>query len=289
MSSQPAFLLEGNDYYTQADQVARFNEHKATNNPRALDIDSVFQPELLKDKRIAITGCNRGLGLDLATAAVKAGAKVVALVRHSSPSLTDLGVETIIENCDVTSDKACTDMAAELKTKGCTIDILINNAGYFKEGCERILDDTMDFDDEIKTIDICAVGPLRVATAIFNAGLLPSGSKVGMITSQGGSVAWRDVQCPTGGDYGHHMSKAAANMAAKLCANELKSKGVAVGVLHPGFNRTDMTAKYKDIWDEEGAVEPEIGAKRVLHELNILSMETTGVFINCEDGKVIPW
>ena len=31
------------------------------------------------------------------------------------------------------------------------------------------------------------------------------------------------------------------------------------------------------------------GAKRVLHEINILSVETSGKFINCEDGMEIPW
>ena len=34
---------------------------------------------------------------------------------------------------------------------------------------------------------------------------------------------------------------------------------------------------------------PEVGAKRVLHEINILSTETSGKFINCEDGLEIPW
>lgn len=72
-------------------------------------------------------------------------------------------------------------------------------------------------------------------------------------------------------------------------AEELRSKGVYVSLLHPGFNRTAMTAKYKDIWDEEGAVEPEVGCKRVLYEVSKGSLETTGRFVNCEDGKQIPW
>jgi hypothetical protein len=46
------------------------------------------------------------------------------------------------------------------------------------------------------------------------------------------------------------MSKAAANMAGKLLSQELKAAGISVSILHPGFNRTDMTSKYKDIWDE---------------------------------------
>ena len=50
-----------------------------------------------------------------------------------------------------------------------------------------------------------------------------------------------------------------------------------------------MTQKYAKIWDKEGAVQPAIGAKRVLHEINMLSMATSGKYINCEDGLEIPW
>ena len=140
-------------------------------------------------------------------------------------------------------------------------------------------------------IEICAIGMLRVTAALVNAGLVREGGggKVVLITSQGGSIAWRDAQCPDGHDYGHHMSKAAANMAGKLLANELKAKGIAVGILHPGFNKTGMTKKYEHIWEVEGAVDAGVGAKRVLHEVNELSMATTGKFINCEDGLEIPW
>lgn len=60
-------------------------------------------------------------------------------------------------------------------------------------------------------------------------------------------------------------------------------------ILHPGFNKTDMTKKYEAIWEEEGAVDANIGAKRVIHEVSQASMATTGLFINCEDGLQIPW
>ena len=43
------------------------------------------------------------------------------------------------------------------------------------------------------------------------------------------------------------------------------------------------------IWDKEGAVDPAVGAKRVLHEVKQLTLDTTGSFINCEDGLTIPW
>ena len=60
---------------------------------------------------------------------------------------------------------------------------LINNAGYFYEPVEKI--DSLNFKEELKMIDICALGPLRVTAALYNGGLLePGQSKVVMITSQ---------------------------------------------------------------------------------------------------------
>ena len=111
----------------------------------------------------------------------------------------------------MTSDEACATIGFKVQ-KG-PIDILINNAGYFYEPVEKIQDASLNFGEEIKMIDICAVGPLRVTSALYNAKLLsPNTAVIAMITSQGGSVSWRTTQNPEGGDYGHHMSKAAANM-----------------------------------------------------------------------------
>lgn len=74
-------------------------------------------------------------------------------------------------------------------------------AGYFYEPVETL--ETMNFEEELKMLDICAVGPLRVSAALVNAGKVAApGGKIAMITSQGGSVAWRTVQNPTGNDYG---------------------------------------------------------------------------------------
>lgn len=95
------------------------------------------------------------------------------------------------------------------------------------------------------------------------------------------------MQNPDGGDYGHHMSKAAANMMSMLLKKECH--GIMVGVFHPGFNKTEKTKRYEDIWDKEGAVDPSVGAKRILHEAITLTMDKSGTFLNCEDGLEIPW
>jgi NAD(P)-dependent dehydrogenase (short-subunit alcohol dehydrogenase family) len=273
--------------FSMADQVQRFAHQKATSNTRALDIEKHFKGNELQGKYIVITGTNRGLGLGLVKEAIANGAKVIATCRKASSELKETNPLKIIEGVDVTIDSDMKNLIEGLK--GVTVDILINNAGYFMKERESILDGTMNFSEEIKMIDICAVGMLRVTNALYGAGNLKTGSRIAMITSQGGSISWRNTQCPNGGDYGHHMSKAAANMAGKLVANELRHKGIITAILHPGFIRTDMTRKYAEIWDIEGAVTSDIASKRVLHEVNIMSKESNGKFINCEDGLEIPW
>ena len=268
--------------YTIADQPARFAKAKAEGNKRVLDIDSMYDGSYLKGKRVAITGANRGIGLALAKECVAEGAKLIAICRSSSEELEALKPEELVLGIDVTDDDACEAIAT--KITGGPIDILVNNAGYFYEPVEKI--DSLNFKEELKMIDICALGPLRVSASLYNGGLLKAGSKIAMITSQGGSVAWRTTQNPTGGDYGHHMSKSAANMMGVLLSQELKDKDITVGILHPGFNKTEMTAKYEHIWEIEGAVDSSIGAKRVFYEIEKLQ---NGLFINCEDGLEIPW
>uniref|UniRef100_A0A061R5F7 Short-chain dehydrogenase n=1 Tax=Tetraselmis sp. GSL018 TaxID=582737 RepID=A0A061R5F7_9CHLO len=274
-----------NQNFSMPDQVARHSKAKAENIQRVLNIDSVYDPSFLKDTRVLITGASRGLGLELAKECAAHGAKVIATTRAKSEALAQVPGVTEVTGIDVTSDESCKRLPTLVGDQ--PIDILINNAGYFYRPLETI--ENLNFDEELKMIDICAVGPLRVTAALFNAGLLKAGARVAMITSQGGSIAWRTVQNPSGHDFGHHMSKAAANMMGVLLNQELRGRGVMVTNLHPGFNRTDMTEKYKEAWDVEGAVEPSVGAKRVMHEISRMTPETAGGFVNCEDGLSIPW
>ena len=149
----------------------------------------------------------------------------------------------------------------------------------------------MNFVHNLLQLDVCAVGPLRITNAIYKAGLLKPDGKVIIITSQAGSCEWRFTQNQPGGDmnYGHHMSRAACNIMGCILSQELKPEGIPVVLLHPGFNRTSMTQKYSHIWDIEGAVDASVGAKRVLYEVLKADMASSGTFINCEDGLLIPW
>jgi len=270
--------------YSIADQLVRYNTALHQSHTRYLHIDSVYDGSYLQGKRVLLTGANRGLGLALATELHKQRAHVIAFVRESSDALDALGCD-VITGVDVTNEAAVRDAVATGVRE--PVDYVLHNAGYFPDVHDSLADG-MRYDEQLRQIDVCALGPLRVVEALHSQSLI--GGCVAVITSQAGSLAWRTTQnAARGGDYGHHMSRAACNMGVVLLAEELRHAAVPVLLLHPGFNRTDMTAKYRDIWDAEGAVEPAVGAKRVLHEMSAVTMERTGTFVNCEDGLRIPW
>jgi len=274
-----------------ADQVARFSKAKEEKNARYLDISSVYDGGDLSGKRVLVTGGNRGLGLAIVNELVAIGATALVVCRSSSPELEKLvGKWNVYDGVDVTDDEAVTKVAKRVKGDGGALDVVINNAGYFYGPQELVKEDSLNFEEELKQINICALGPLRMNNALIQSKALAEGAKLVIITSQAGSVEWRSTQNKdTGGDYGHHMSRAACNMAGKLLSEEVKDLGYSVILLHPGFNKTGMTKKYEHIWEIEGAVDASVGAKRVLYETIKNGMEQTGEFINCEDGLQIPW
>jgi len=219
-------------------------------------------------KTILITGSNRGIGLALTEIYLQRGDKVFAVCRRSTDELNKSGAD-IIENIDVT-DQADVKNLQKLM-QGQTIDILINNAGIFKNETLK----SMNFDTVQEQLAINAIAPLRVTHALLNN--LHPGSKIGLITSRMGSIADNG----SGGYYGYRMSKAALNAAGKSLANDLKARNISVAILHPGFVSTRMV-------DFNGEVSPEQSARGLVARLDALSIATTGTFWHA-NGEVLLW
>lgn len=115
-----------------------------------------------------MTGGNRGIGLAITEELVRQGAEVIVTTRAPQ----DIpGVSKVISGIEMQDNDCGTKLVNGLGEK--KIDIIINNAGYFYEPVEKL--DSLNFAEELKMIDICAVGPLRVTSALVNAGLVPSG------------------------------------------------------------------------------------------------------------------
>ena len=215
-----------------------------------------------------ITGANRGIGLEMARQLSQRGDSVVAACRTGSPELTGLGVE-VADGLDVTSDASVEKFARLLDDR--RVDVLINNAGILTR---ESLDD-LDFGRIRSQFEVNSLGPLRVTAALLPR--LGEGSKVAIITSRMGSIG----DNTSGSRYGYRMSKAAVNMACRSLAHDLRERGIAVVVLHPGFVRTDMTGF-------EGLVDPPESASGLIARIDGLSLESSGSFWHA-NGESIPW
>jgi NAD(P)-dependent dehydrogenase (short-subunit alcohol dehydrogenase family) len=218
---------------------------------------------------IVITGANRGIGLALAEAARGRGDRVIAAVRRSSKELEAADVE-VHAGVDVTDDASVATFAAALKDR--TVDVLINNAGIHRSDALG----SLDFGRIRDQIEVNALGPVRMTRALLPN--LPAGAKVAIVTSRSGSIGDNG----SGGNYGYRMSKAAVNMAGSNLALDLKAKGVAVAILHPGMVATDMGS------GGAGTIPPALSAERLLARIDALTLATTGKFLHAE-GHELPW
>ena len=215
-----------------------------------------------------VTGANRGIGLEYCRQLKERG-EVIAVCRSPSSELEALGVE-IEADVDLTSQEAVKDLARRLK--GNKIDVLINNAGII----ERVSLDNLDFESIRRQFEVNAIAPLRLTTTLLPN--LDSGSKIILMTSRMGSIE----DNTSGNSYGYRMSKVALSMAGKSLSHDLKAKGIAVAILHPGLVKTRMTGF------TDSGITTETAVKGLLARIEELTLDNTGTFWH-SNGEILPW
>jgi NAD(P)-dependent dehydrogenase (short-subunit alcohol dehydrogenase family) len=217
--------------------------------------------------RVLITGANRGIGLELCGQLTARGDEVIAVCRSSSKELDSLKLR-VIDGIDVNTNEAISKLREQSGLEN--LDWLINNAGVLS--VESL--DKLDFDAMEHQFSVNALGPLRVTSALLPK--LGPGSKIGIITSRMGSIA----DNTSGGYYGYRMSKAAVNMAGVSLALDLRSREIAVALLHPGMVATDMSGGR--------GISPEQSVRGLIARMDALDMNQTGSFWHA-DGHGLPW
>jgi len=222
-------------------------------------------------KTVLVTGANRGIGLALTRRFTGRGDRVIAVCRHSSPELDATGAQ-VEAGVDVTDGPA---LAALARRLGDTrIDVLVLNAGILGNESFGTID-AAGFDRMRRQFEVNTLGPLRVVQALSER--LGEGAKIGIVTSRMGSVADNG----SGGYYGYRASKAAVNAVGKSLALDLKPRGIAVFLLHPGYVATDMVGG-------TGDMTPEQSAAQLVERLDTLTLEQSGTFWHA-NGSVLPW
>ncbi|HUH02565.1 MAG TPA: SDR family oxidoreductase [Kofleriaceae bacterium] len=195
----------------------------------------------LEDTTILITGGSRGLGLALAEASAKTGARV-ALVARDRTEL-DAAVARIRAAgghahgivADVGDKRAIHRIAGEAAAVLGPIDVLVNNASTLGPTPLRLLLDT-ECEDLERVLEVNLVGPFRLTRVIAGSMALRDRGVVINISSDAAVEAY-----PSWGAYS--IAKAALDHLTRIWAAELVGTGVRVISVDPGEMNTRMHAE----------------------------------------------
>ncbi|KAK7422337.1 hypothetical protein QQZ08_009559 [Neonectria magnoliae] len=199
-----------------------------------------------------IVGATRGLGASLVKQYVAQGSKVYGTLRSTS---APKGFPTQVKwlpGIDLTDSQVGEKLVSTLEADARPLGIVVISAGHFTTE-DLSTEKGPNWEEEQRMYTTSAIAPVFIVHRLVHAGLLQKGSKVVLVSSEAGSIALRHEK-EGGGNYGHHASKAALNMAGKLLSLDLKDKGVIVSIVHPGFMRTEMTkgVGFDKYWDDGG-------------------------------------
>src|SRR6266536_5209523 len=178
-----------------------------------------------------ITGAGRGLGVDIAKAALAAGHSVVATARNADTITAVLGENdnVLAVQLDVTDPVAAeTAVAAAVERFG-RIDVLVNNAGSFKAGFFEEIS-PQDFRAQIETTLFGPVNLTRVVLPVMRA---QRSGLVVTISSTAGIVGMEFCSA-------YAASKFGVEGWMESLAPELAPFGVRTMLVEPGFFRTEL-------------------------------------------------
>ena len=216
-----------------------------------------------------VTGANRGIGLEYCRQLQARGDQVIAVCRQPSDALTVLGVRVESE-IELSREDSIVELVSRLQ--GQRLDGVILNAGILRSmGLSDLNAEAIR-----QQFEVNALAPLLLSKALLP--FMPPGSKLALMTSRMGSIDDNS----SGGSYGYRMSKVALNIAGKSLAVDLRSKGIAVAILHPGLVRTRM------IQFNPNGIEPSESVSGLLARIDQLNMENSGTFWHAQ-GHILPW
>ena len=188
-----------------------------------------------------ITGAGRGLGVDIAKAALAAGHSVVATGRDPGKVMAALGESDnlLAVKLDITSaGEAQAAVTAAIARFG-AIDVLVNNAGNFYAGFFEELSPGQ-FRDQIETL---MFGPMNVTRAVLPTMRKQRAGLVLTISSTAGLVG--QAFCSA-----YAAAKFGVEGWMESIAFELEPFGVRTMLVEPGFFRTELLGPDSTRWAE---------------------------------------
>jgi NAD(P)-dependent dehydrogenase (short-subunit alcohol dehydrogenase family) len=188
-----------------------------------------------------VTGAGRGMGVDIAKAALAAGHAVVATGRNTDIVAKALGEadELLVGKLDVTRpEDAKAAVAAAMERFG-RIDVLVNNAGNFYAGFFEELSPE-DFRAQVETN---LFGPVNVTRAVLPVMRAQRRGLVVTISSTAGISGQAFVSAYAAAKFG-------VEGWMESLATEVASFGVRTMLVEPGFFRTELLTDESTKWPE---------------------------------------
>src|SRR3954452_10659556 len=179
-----------------------------------------------------ITGAGRGLGVDIAKAALAAGHAVVATARNAESVTKAVGEhdDLLAVDLDVTDPSAARVAVAATVDRFGRLDVLVNNAGNFQAGFFEDMTPEA-FRSQIETT---LFGPVNVTRAVLPQFRAQRSGLVMTISSTAGIASTGDFLTA------YAASKFGVEGFMEGLASEIAPFGINTMLVEPGFFRTEL-------------------------------------------------
>ena len=178
-----------------------------------------------------ITGAGRGMGVDIAKAALAAGHNVVATGRTPAAVAETFGDadNLLVAKLDVTSTQDAEAAVQAAVDRFGSVDVLVNNAGSFYAGFfEELTPEQMD-----RQLATTLVGPMNVTRAVLPVMRAQRSGQVLTISSSAGLAGYEFCTAYSASKYG-------VEGFMEALALEVEPFGIHATIVNPGFFRTEL-------------------------------------------------
>ena len=196
----------------------------------------------LEGKIALVTGGSYGIGFAIANGLAQAGAAIV--FNDINQELVDKGLAAYAEKnitahgyvCDVTDEKAVTEMVAKIEAEVGVIDILVNNAGIIK----RIPMCEMSVEDFRRVIDVDLNAPFIMSKACIPSMIKKGHGKIINICSMMSELGRETVSA-------YAAAKGGLKMLTRNICSEFGEHNIQCNGIGPGYIATPQTAPLREI------------------------------------------
>jgi NAD(P)-dependent dehydrogenase (short-subunit alcohol dehydrogenase family) len=196
----------------------------------------------MADKKVwFITGAGRGMGVDIAKAALDAGYQVVATGRNTDKVAKAVGEaeDLLVVKLDVTNPADAEAAVKAAVDRFGTIDVLVNNAancylGYFEELTSKQIEHQLATN---------LIGPMNVTRAVLPVMRKARSGHIISISSTAGFVGYEFCSA-------YAASKFGLEGWMESLRFEIAPFGIKTTIVEPGFFRTELLTKESSTYAE---------------------------------------